>query len=56
MIPLIYQDKDIYYPVDTKEIVRTEQIWVESPDILPESCHIAKNLWNEANYYNNYPR
>ena len=50
MISLIYQNKGIYYPVDTKEIVRTEQIWIESPDILPESCHIAKNLWNEANY------
>lgn len=49
--PLIYQDiypEDIYYPIRTKEIVRTEQIWIESSDILPESCHIAKNLWNEA--------
>lgn len=55
-IPLIYQDirpGDIYYPISTKEIVRTEQIWVDDEgyiDILSESCHIAKNLWNEANY------
>lgn len=51
MIPLIYQDNnDIYYPISTKEITRTEQIWIESIDILNELCHISKNLWNEANY------
>lgn len=52
MIPLIcqYNDKDIYYPIGTKEIIRTEQIWIESDGILPELCHISKNLWNEANY------
>ena len=52
-IPLIYQDirpQDIYIPVGTKEVVRTEQIWIESIDILSELCHISKNLWNEANY------
>ncbi len=49
VIPLIYQD--IYYPIGIKEIVRTEQIWIEeSNNILSELCHIAKNLWNEANY------
>ena len=49
-IPLIYQNSpfDIYYPVSTKEIVRTEQIWLENIDIL--LCHTSKNLWNEANY------
>ncbi len=51
MIPLIYQsDKDIYFPTETKEIIRTEQIWIESDDILHKLCHISKNLWNEANY------
>lgn len=55
-IPLVYQDicpGDIYYPVDTKEIVRTEQIWIDDKkliDILSELCHTSKNLWNEANY------
>ena len=54
-IPLIYQDnnyldKDIYYPICTKEIIKTEQIWIESIDILSESCHTSKNLWNEADY------
>ncbi len=55
-IPLIYQDiriGDIYYPIGTKEIVRTEQIWIdneESISILSELCHISKNLWNESNY------
>ena len=54
-IPLIYLDnkhqyKDIYYPISTKEIVRTEQILIDSSDILSELCHISKNLWNEANY------
>ncbi len=48
MLPLIY--RDIYYPIGTKEIVRTEQIWIEPIDILPELCHTSKNLWNEANY------
>lgn len=42
--------QDIYYPVGTKEITRTEQIWIGSDDILPELCHTSKNLWNEANY------
>jgi len=49
MIPLIL-NKDIYCPISTKEIVRTEQIWIESIDILNELCHISKNLWNESNY------
>ena len=52
-IPLIYQDiclEDIYYPTSTKEIIRTEQIWIEQTDILQSLCHISKNLWNEANY------
>jgi len=50
MISLIPDKNDIYYPVSTKEIVRTEQIWIESIDILNELCHISKNLWNESNY------
>ncbi len=53
MVPLIYQDislQDIYYPISIKEITRTEQIWLENDDILPELCHISKNLWNETNY------
>lgn len=53
MIPLIYQDKDIYYPVGYKEVIRTEQIWIDDEEfisILSELCRISKNLWNEANY------
>lgn len=50
MISLISDNKDIYYPVSTKEIVRTEQIWIESADIIYDLCHISKNLWNESNY------
>jgi len=45
--------EDIYYPIGIKEIVRTEQIWIdneESISILSELCHISKNLWNESNY------
>ena len=55
-IPLVYQDiqdirpQDIYYPVGTKEIIKTEHIWLEHIDILSELCHISKNLWNESNY------
>lgn len=49
-IQLIPDKNDIYYPVSTKEIVRTEQIWIESIDILNELCHMSKNLWNESNY------
>jgi putative transposase len=49
-IPLIQDNKDIYCPVSTKEIVRTEQIWIESTDILSDLCHASKNLWNESNY------
>lgn len=52
-IPLIYRQQDIYYPVSTKEIVRTEQIWIDDEeliDVLFNLCHISKNLWNEADY------
>lgn len=49
-ITLIPDNRDIYYPVSTKEIVLTEQIWIESIEILNELCHASKNLWNESNY------
>ncbi len=50
-IPLISDNKnDIYYPVSTKEIVRTEQLWIEPTAILSDLCHTSKNLWNESNY------
>ena len=55
-IPLIYCLEDIYIPVGTKEVVKTEQIWIDPSDsdilsdILSDLCHISKNLWNEANY------
>lgn len=58
--PLIYQnnnylDKDIYYPIYTKEIIRTEQIYISPEDkfscgIWSYYCHISKNIYNEANY------
>ena len=31
-------------------LTRTEQIWLDSSNILRELCHFSKNLWNEANY------
>ncbi len=57
-VPLIYQDNkyektDIYYPTSVKEIIKTEQIWInneEYKNILSELCHISKNLWNEGDY------
>lgn len=48
-IPLIIK-QDIYYPIGIKEIIKTEQIWIESNDLLSNLCYISKNLWNEANY------
>lgn len=30
--------------------MRTEQIWLKGDDVTAELCHIAKNLYNEANY------
>ena len=32
-------------------VKRTEQIWLPPDETLSRLCHIAKNLWNEANYY-----
>lgn len=32
------------------ELIRTEQIWLDSNEPLSELCHYSKNLWNEANY------
>lgn len=49
-IPLFSDNSDIYYPISTRDIIRTEQIWIKSHDILPDLCHTSKNLWNEANY------
>ncbi len=46
----LFQDKDIYYPISLKEVIRTEQILIDSVDALPSSCRTSKNLWNEANY------
>lgn len=54
----LYPDKDIYYPISTKEVTKTEQIDIY-PDnqlnkliceILSYFCHISKNVYNEANY------
>lgn len=42
-IPLIYQEESDY-------LLRTEQIWIKPNDIVNQLCHIAKNLYNEANY------
>jgi len=42
-IPLIYQEETDYLP-------RTEQIWIKTNDLLSNLCHMAKNLYNEANY------
>lgn len=42
-IPLIYQEETDYLP-------RTEQIWIKPNDVLSNLCHLAKNLYNEANY------
>jgi putative transposase len=42
-IPLIYKEETDY-------LTRTEQIWIKSNDLLSNLCHIAKNLYNEANY------
>lgn len=52
-IQLFPDNQDIYYPISSKEITKTEQIWIDSDDIvviLSELCHISKNLWNEADY------
>lgn len=32
------------------ELIRTEQIRLDSNKTLSELCHYSKNLWNEANY------
>ena len=31
-------------------VIRTERIWLKPRKILRESCHMSKNLFNEANY------
>ncbi len=31
-------------------VIRVERIWVKSHPTLRQLCHLAKNLFNEANY------
>lgn len=37
--------------MEAKAVTRTEQIWLPENKNLNRLCHIAKNLWNESNYY-----
>jgi len=35
---------------ETLVVTRTEQIWLKPDKTLRRFCHLAKNLYNEANY------